>query len=160
MNTLHRKDICSVEFRLLAGFCRALQVLEDGNGRLPWVLGEVEMWLPVWYLAGNGWQLSTYRPFVREAFGIETRAMRRICRYLRVNEAQLIGTLYRLSMLAVVPGQGILEPPRFRMSFFGIEIDYEGVAPPMQSHGFVIERRRAEGKFRPESSYPSHGSQG
>lgn len=151
MSTLHRQDIGSRDLNLLARFGRALRILEDCNGHLPWVLGEVVMWLPVWYLAGSGWQLSAYRPFAREAFGIETAAMRRVCRYLRVKESELVGTLFRLSMLAVVPGQRVSDKPQFRMPFCGIEIDYEGYASPMESNGFVIERRRAEGKFRSDS---------
>lgn len=147
-NTLHRKDITHDEFSLLARFSRSLQVVEGSNGRLPWLVGEVEMWLPVWHQSRGSWQLSTYKPFIREALGLEVWAFRKICRYLCVKEADLIRTLYRLSMLAVVPGQRPFEPPKFRMYFHGEPISYPGCAPMTEIFGFLIERRRAEGDFR------------
>lgn len=153
MSTIHRKDITGTEFTLLGNFCKALRVLENQNGNLQWVLGEVVMWLPVWYRSGTQWRLADYRPFRREAFGLEMTAMRRICNYLGVKESEMIRTLYRLSMLAVVPNQRILAPPRFRMPFFGIEIDYKGFAAPSDSFGFVIERRRAEGNFKADIGF-------
>lgn len=150
MTSLHRKDISKADFQLLARLCYALQVLQGDFGLLPFLLGIVEMWLPVWYRAGDGWRLAGYRPFKREAYGIETADMRRIRRYLKVREADLISMLFRLSMLAVTPSQKISDPPRFRMEFYGVPIDYYG-AQPLHSFGFIIERRRADGQFRSES---------
>lgn len=158
MSTLHRRDINGTDFRLLARFCRALQNLNDENGRLPYVLGEIEMYLPVWSLGQFGWQLAGYKSFDREALGIERADMRRICRYLRVHESSLVDTLFRLSMLAVIPPEKICERPRFRMEFLGTCIDHLGLVPPQKAMGFIVERRRSEGHFRTSIGDPITGN--
>jgi len=152
MSTLHRRDISREELSLLAGFSRVVQAMHPENGRFnfgfTYLIGLVEVMLPVWYQCGRGWQLSTYKPFKIEVIGFETASFRKICRYLGVKEAQMVNCLYRLSMLAMVRGQKHYESPRFRMRFIGEIKGYEGFCPPQEGFGFVIERRRAEGNFR------------
>lgn len=157
MSTLHRRDIDSSDLQLLAKFCRALQVLTDQNGHLPWVLGTMEMWLPLWFSTGKDWRFSQFRPFERQAFGLPTASMRRICSYLRIRESELIHLLFRLSMLAVTPKHTTSEDCLYRMPFTGVPIERNGLAPPTVNHGFVIERRRAEGNFREVNTDPFAG---
>jgi hypothetical protein len=142
--TLHRKDISSADFTLLARFCRALQILQtDHVSELALFLGQIRLFLPVWYNPAGFWRLSRYKEFNKEAIGIDTADFRRICRYLMVKENVLVNTLYRLSMLAVLPYQSVLDPPKFRQQFYGVmEI------MPSSHFGFVIERRRAMGGFK------------
>jgi len=135
------------DFSLLARFCHALANLTDFNGiPLYWELGEVEMTLPVWSLADSGWTLAKYKLFTHEAIGLEMAAFRRLCRYLRVHEHVLIDLLFRLSMLAVAPGQTMTGPRRFRQGFHGRR---KGTwyADNAAGFGLVIERRRAEDGF-------------
>ena len=146
--TLHRRDISSGEFYLLSRFCWVLQNVEDRNEKIPYVLGEVVMRLPIWKNTYSGWRLSRYRDFQQQAFGIEVSDFRRICRYLNVSESEMVRTLYRLSMLSVVYEQTEHEIPRFKMKFLGVKIGWVGIISPSVSFGFVIERRRAEGNFR------------
>jgi hypothetical protein len=160
MNTLHRKDITWDEFDLLARFCYAINKIRGHNGRLHYLLGNIEIWLPVWSIARSGWILSQYKPFKREAIGLETCDFRLICRYLRVKEAFLVNTLFRLSMLAVVPKQSISTPRMHRMEFLGVPIDQEMWAPrEFDCVGFIIERRRAEGGFRSKDAPAADGRQ-
>lgn len=146
--TLHRRDISRDELYLLARFCHALQTIERDNGRLPWHLGLVEIWLPVWYQLGKGWEIAAYKPFKKEAIGLEVWAFRLVCRYLCVKEAVLVRTLYRLSILAVIPRLNFNDRPKFRMDFFGQPISLVGCAEPSHEFGFVLERRRCEGNFK------------
>jgi hypothetical protein len=146
--TIHRRDIRSEEFTLLARFCWALQHLDGWNCKIPYVLGRVEMRLPVWQASGLGWRLNKYKNFTRDALGIEVSDFRRICRYLQVGESEMIKTLYRLSMLSVVRGQMRVDKPKFKMKFTGVHSGWEGDILSDEVFGFVIERRRAEGHFR------------
>jgi hypothetical protein len=146
--TLHRRDIRSEEFILLARFCWVLQNVEGWHDRIPYVLGEVVMRLPVWKNTHTGWRLYRYKNFKRQAFGIEVADFRRTCRYLKVSEGEMVKTLYRLSMLSVVMEQKDYQKPKFKMKFRGVKIGWEGIIPPCDFFGFVIERRRAEGHFR------------
>jgi len=152
-STLHRRDIGRDELLLLAHFSRVIQNLQPDSSLTfalgsVYVVGLVEVLLPVWYQAGSGWRLSTYKPFKIEVIGIETATFRRICRYLHVKESVLVNCLFRLSMLAVVRGQRNYDPPRFRMRFIGEFKGYEGCCPPEEAFGFIVERRRAEGNFK------------
>jgi hypothetical protein len=114
-----------------------------------WDLGEVEMTLPVWYMAGDGWTLSGYKVFSKAAIGLETYEFRRVCKYLRVREHELINLLFRLSMLSVVQGQQISEKRQLRQQFKGRRKgEFADNSPLGTAFGFVIERRRSEGKFR------------
>jgi len=147
--TLHRHDIDHKDFKLLAQFCHALKKLEDCNGLALYLeLGTTELTLPVWYQSGTGWQLSRYKAFAKEAIGIETQEFRRICRYLKVNEAHLVDVLFRFSMLAVAPGQKHTESRKFRQSFAGKRKGAWFDDEAATSFGFVLEQRRAEGNFR------------
>lgn len=145
--TLHRRDISSSEFNLLARFCYALNTLQDNDGRLPCDLGVTEIWLPVWYKAGN-WKLAIYKSFRMEAIGLEITKFRRICKYLNVKEAELIRTLHKFSILSVVAGQKYYDSPKFRMPFWGQPIDSVGSVIATFDIGFVLEKRRAMGAFR------------
>ncbi len=148
MNTLHRRDITAGDFRLLAAFCAALNVLEDEmGGSIYWTLGVVTLILPVWFLSGNGWQLSRYKPFDRQALWIETRQFRRVCNYINAGESAVVGLLYRMSILGVIADQKLLDRPRFRQPTWrntpdGWKQDVGGEL------GFLLEARRALGEFR------------
>ena len=146
--TLHRRDIKSEEFMLLARFSWVLMNLDGWHGRIPYILGEVAMRLPVWKSTHSGWRLYRYKNVKKQAFGIEVADFRRTCRYLKVSEGTMVKTLYRLSMLSVVMGQKDYERPKFKMMFRGVKIGWEGIIEPCDFFGFVIERRRAEGNFR------------
>jgi hypothetical protein len=152
MSTLHRRDISRDDLALLARFSKVIKSITPEHDLfslgLIFLIGEVEVLLPVWYQASNGWMLSTYKPFKINVIGLETATFRKICRYLCIRESQLVNCLYNLSMLAVVRGQKHYEPPRFRMKFMGEMRGYEGLCPPAVGFGFVIERRRAEGAFK------------
>ena len=106
------------------------------------------MLLPVWYRTGSIWRLDRYREFVQEAIGVEVKTLRGMCRYLQVSESVLVGTLYRFSMLAVVPRQKNYERPKFRMPIVGDVLGIEGIAEPIECSAFVIEKRRATGAFK------------
>ncbi len=148
MKSLHRKDLVASDFRILALFCYALQKLEDETGAsLYWLLGEIPLLLPVWYLSGNGWQFSAYKSYTCQAIWIETRHFRRIGKYLQLPEPLLIKTLYRFSILAVVPDQKNWDKPKFRQPTWrntpdGWRQDADGEL------GFLLEARRALGDFR------------
>jgi hypothetical protein len=145
--TLHRKDISAIEFKILAMFCAALNRLQEDDLELLWYLGEVKMFLPVWAKAGGEWRLSRYKEFTKESIGIQTADFRRICRYMAVKEHVVIRVLFRLSMLAVAGRHSVLDRPRFRQGFFGVP--YSDVAgEPCFYTGFTLEMRRCEGFFR------------
>jgi hypothetical protein len=149
--TIHRKDIGMADFTLLAQFSGALRKVRTPFGD-PVVcqLGTIIMMLPVWYRTGEGWVLAGYKEFNREAIGIAKADMRSVCNYLNVREPRLIDTLYRLSMLGVVPGATPHAKPRFRMPFAGTYLS----DPPFISsanEGFIIEKRRVEGLFGEKS---------
>lgn len=150
--TVHRKDMCAADFNLLARFSTLIQRYDHYsmslNFGLIYSLGLVRMLLPVWYRTGNIWRLDRYREFVQEAIGIEVKTLRGMCRYLQVSESVLVGTLYRFSMLAVVPRQKNYERPKFRMPIVGDVLGLEGLVEPDRGIGFVIEKRRAIGGFR------------
>lgn len=148
MTLLHRKDLSESDFRLLALFCFGLQKLEDETGAsIYWMLGEIPLLLPVWYLSGSGWQFSSYKSYTYQAIWIETRHFRRIGKYLQLPEEVLINMLYRFSMIAVVPDQKNSDKPKFRQPTWrdtpdGWKQDVGGEL------GFLLEARRALGKFR------------
>lgn len=148
-NTIHRRDFTVHDFRLLSHFTRALMTLQGDYGRIPLILGNVPMCLPLWTLTSTGWALSRYKIFLQEGFGVETRQFRRVCRYIRVDEPLMITTLFRFSILGIVPQESIRDQPRFRMALRG-----QPMAPEPQREdfvrfeGFLLERRRAEGLFR------------
>lgn len=148
MATVHRRDMTSADFRLLASFSKAY-LLHDPFGSICFgsifLLGLTKMTLPVWYKAASGWQLSRYKQFDQQAIGIETVAFRRMCRYIQYKESMVVRTLFRFSMLAVVDDQKLYESPRHRMQFSTAQdpFCFGGM-----SFGFVLERRRLEGQFR------------
>lgn len=145
--TLHRRDISSADFALLARFSRAIEILQTDDDELVWYLGQIRLFLPVWYNTAGFWRLSRYKEFNKEAIGIDTADFRHICRYLMVKENVLVNTLYRLSMLAVLPYQSVLDPPKFRQEFWGVT--YTTLSKRPCSHfGFIIESRRAMGGFK------------
>lgn len=146
MSTIHRKDIESRDFKLLADFSRALVTLNRPGKRLSWELGETVMRLPVWYQTSTGWQLAYHRNFRRDAIGILVPDFRRICSYIRVREFQMIDTLYRMSMISMVPDQNNSGTLKFKQSFktpLGL-VRLEDSAV----FGYVIESRRANGDFK------------
>ena len=153
-STSHRKDMTSNDFLLLANFSRLfLKIGKDGvrvDFGLICLLGEISMLLPVWCQSGGAWRFDIFKSFNRDAVGIETKALRNMCRYLGISEAKLITTLFRYSMLAVVPRQKNYKPFMYRMPFTGEIKGCEGYAPPGVGFGFIIERRRLEGLFRTE----------
>lgn len=147
MSTIHRRDITSDELRIVADFTRAIQILSVSNKRLVWDLGEVKMILPVWNLAYAGWRLANYKQFGKKAIGILVPDFRRICRYIRVSESQMINTLYRMSMISLVPGQTISGKLKFKQLFPNIPRELIWL-DPAAGRGFIIEQRRAKGNFR------------
>lgn len=152
---LHRKDMSSEDFQLLAWFSWLYQQAKpDYDDKMYfgtiYLLGMTTMLLPVWFKTGNSWKIANIKQFDRDAVGIETGSLRNMCRYIGVSESRMIDTLFRFSMLSVIPGQKYYDPPKFRMPFFGDIKGYEGYAPPCNGVGFVIERRRLEGNFKSE----------
>lgn len=145
--TLHRTDIISDDFRILAQFCAALNTLSKDDNKLLWYLGEVMMFLPVWCKSAGKWRLSRYKGFRKEAIGIETADFRRICRYLDIREPMLIRTLFRMSILSVSRWQSVIDRPRFRQDF--VDVPYDMIDCEAACYtGFVLEMRRCEGSFR------------
>lgn len=144
--TIHRRDITSGDFRILAKFCGALKNLQDNNDELLWYLPLATMYLPVWYKSCGKWHLSRYKEFKMEAIGIQTSDFRRICRYMGVKEHIVINTLYRMSILSVACKQSTCENPKFRKEFVALPYSLDG--EPQWHIGFVLEMRRCEGAFR------------
>lgn len=153
MSTIHRKDLAANDFMLLAKlswlFCRFKPESDDHLyvGTF-YSLGTIRMNIPLWYLAGDGWRLAKFKQIEQEAIGIETACFRRICCYLRCREAKMIDTLYRFSMLGVFNAPLSFEKRQFRMPFSGHIKGLEHLYEPDAGCGFIIERRRLEGKFR------------
>lgn len=147
MSTRHRRDIGISDFQQLAQFSRALHVIKRPDiPSIVWLLGERELWLPVWYLADT-WRLSAFKPFQEEAIGIETCDFRRVSRYLRIKEPELIALLFRLSIISVQPGLSKFDKPSFRMPLGSISNSQEGSTNIRE--GFVLERRRTlDGHFK------------
>jgi hypothetical protein len=149
MKTRYRKDIGAAELTLLARFSRALKIVAStSGGSIVWLLGEQELWLPLWYQAGNSWRISCYRPFLLEAIAIQPRDLKRICKYLQVAEPELVKVLFNTGTLAVVPDQKPLDKPVVRIGFTGKHFDNEGLDDPETSVGFVLARHRAEGIWK------------
>lgn len=149
-SSIHRRDITREDIYVLARFCHALTKVESlgGGYSVVWEVGTIEMWLPVWYQSGMGWQISRYKQFVKKAVAIEKGDMRRICSYLGIREPVLLRLLFKFSMLAVVPGSSLFQP-RFRMPFYGIPIDMIGAGPFSRvEEGLILEKRRALGGFK------------
>lgn len=145
--TIHRRDINPGDFRILAKFCGAMNKLSQDNAELLYYLGEVLMFLPVWYKSAGDWRLSKYKGFKNEAIGIATADFRRICRYMDMKEPVVINTLFRMSIVAVAGWQSTLDKPRFRQDFAGVPYSMlEGDVVCYE--GFVLEMRRCEGAFR------------
>lgn len=147
MSTVHRRDITNEDFVKLAKFSRALETLNGSGKWFSWDLGEVVMRLPVWYQTSTGWQLANYKNFKRDAIGMLVPDFRHICRYIRVSEFSMIDTLYRMSMISMVPGQSYSGARKFKLSFPNLPVGLWRLEPTAV-HGYVIERRRAEGNFR------------
>jgi hypothetical protein len=152
MATRHRTDISAEDMKLLVCFTYALQVVFINNCSPVYVLGEVPMLLPYWFVSGDGWKLSSYKEVNQAAIGLSRNAMKHICEeYLHVPVKVMLDVLWRLAMVAVVPGTTVYDPPRFRMPFDGIPRDLSEWGYVERKHvreGFIIEQRRAEGGFR------------
>jgi hypothetical protein len=146
-DTLHRRDIGAADFRILAKFCSALDTLQQGDEELLWYLGEVKMYLPVWFRSAGVWGLSRYKEFTQEAVGISTIDFRRICRFIDVKEPVVINVLYRMSILAVAGWQSVLDRPKYRQEFHGVPFRDLG-DELMSSFGYILEMRRCDGAFR------------
>jgi hypothetical protein len=151
---MHRKDITSDDFRLLAQFCIALQKLlsrQAEPGACFYELGVSYLCLPVWYKSVSEWKIKHYKTFAIEAIGIELVDFRNITRYIGVKECQLIDLLFRFSMLGIVPESHIgRTKPKFRMPFTGTRLLSDGTPRcyVFGHEGFVIEKRRAMGGFK------------
>jgi hypothetical protein len=124
-----------------------LVTLQQGEEELLWYLGEVKLYLPVWFSSAGTWRLSRYKEFTQEAIGISTADFRRICRFIGVKEPIVINVLYRLSMLAVTGCQSVLDRPKYRQEFYGLPFRDLG-DELMSSFGFILEMRRCDGAFR------------
>ena len=148
MSTLHRRDIRGLDLTRLAKFCRALIVLVGPDGNLTWNQDCFTMLLPVWHLHESCWRLDRYKEFKQDAYGITVPDFRRICRYIKVKEYQMVDTLYRMSMISVVKGQQTYERPKFKRPFKAGLISHEGWEKDIEAFGYVIERRRASGEFK------------
>lgn len=156
-STIHRKDMASEDFHLLGSFSNLFNQADPNvPGRdfgLICLLDSATMNLPVWYKDRNIWRIGNFKQLVVDAVGIETSAMRNMCRWLGINEASLLSALFRFSMLSVVPGQNRTEPPKFRMPFCGDVKGFGGYVEPCSGFGFVIERRRLEGNFKSQTQF-------
>ncbi|NTV48725.1 MAG: hypothetical protein HGB32_14995 [Geobacteraceae bacterium] len=149
-STTHRRDITGEDFTRLAKLSSSLSTMDSLYLRPCWNLWDITMLLPVWFHSSTGWRLDRYKEFKRDAYGITVPDFRRICRYIKVTEPQMIDTLYRMSMISVVKGQKSYERPKFKMLFQAGLISADGWEKDIEAFGFVIERRRADGAFRQE----------
>ena len=148
MKTVHRKDMTSQDFNLLARFCFAITSRHGFWGQLPFELGIVPMRVPVWARDGGLWKLASFKNVNQEALGIATCDFRRTCNYLQVKESSMVKTLFKFSILGVVPDQRPYQKLKFRQPFTGVEIDAIVLDDRIDGEGFILERRRAEGNFR------------
>ena len=149
MKTRYRKDVMFDEFCILARFSRALEVVANADGgRVVWLLGEQQLWLPLWHQTGSGWRISCYRSFKQEAIAIKPGDFKRICRYLRLLEPALVSLLFKAGVLAVTPELKPLDRPMFRQEFTGVHLDNEYMNISESSVGFVLVRNRAEGNWK------------
>ena len=154
MSSMHRKDITSDDFRLLAQFCIALKKLSSHQqepGACFYELGLHDLYLPIWHKFATTWTIKCYKKYRIEAIGVETVDFRNIARYVGVKESRLVDVLFRLSMLGIVPESHIGRiRPKFRMLFEGTRLLSDGTPRcyVFGHEGFVIEKRRAMGGFK------------
>jgi len=151
-DTLHRRDINSMDFYHVGRFIHALKKVrvKDKMG-IPQVIamGEQELRLPVWYKSGDGWKLSSFRNFNREAVGITVAMMRAIERYLGIRECILIEALFNLSMISVERTTGTTGKRRYRQSCSGRLINPVDGTPfrynPVEGiEAFVLDWKRVK----------------
>ena len=154
MASRHRSDITSSDLLLLARFASALNKVFIFMFSPVYELGTVDMVLPLWYLAGGEWKVSSYRVFTQEAIGLSRNGMIQLCRdYMKVPLIEVLELLHKLSMIAVVPGTSADDKPQFRQPFSGIrwdlldDLDSEHMIDHIPA-GFIIEKRRSCGGFR------------
>lgn len=146
MATLHRKDMGSGDFVVLANFVKGLNKVK-GYGTPIYDLGKFELWLPHWTHSDHGWQVQSYKPHISEAIGIPGNSFRSICRYLNCSKSSLIEMLFSFSMISVSPDMNSTSGLRFRQKFEGTIIDSD-ISLQSSADGYVIEKRRAVGGFR------------
>lgn len=149
MASRHRSDITFDDLTLLARFVSALKKVPYRYYSPEYELGEYDMLVPFWMLAGGSWKIAFYREIRQEAIGIPRNAFIHVCRnYMKVPPGQILDLLFKLSMLAVVPGTQVDDEPQFRQPFFGVVLDnWEGGEKYVKA-GFIIEKRRISGGFR------------
>ncbi len=153
MSTRYRKDVVYEEFCILARFSRALEiVVNPDGGKVVWLLGEQELWLPTWYEAVKGWRISSYRMFRLDAIAIKPCDFKRICKYLQILEPALVSLLFKSGILAVTPELKPLDRPAFRQEFTGVHIDNEYMNIREASVGYIFVRNRAEGNWKLEAA--------
>jgi len=154
MRTRHRTDISFADLTVLAQFILALDRVFINSDSPVYDLGETEMLLPLWIEGENGWELTAYKVFRQQALGISRNGMIHTCKdYLQIPMRDVLDVLYRLSMLAVVPGTRVGEKPPFRLSFDGssrsdANIFGPGYRTKFVKEGFIIEKRRIVYGFR------------
>lgn len=145
--TTHRRDISAADFKLLAAFSHAIANLMDNQERLLYrELGAIELILPTWKYNEQikDWEIAAYKLYRKEAIGINTADFRRMCRYLKTKEAEVIDLLFRLSMLSQE------SVPQTRHKTFRQHFHSQLIGEPMveAGFGFVLEKRRTLGEFR------------
>lgn len=147
---LHRPDITYSDARKLANFCYALNKLTDRDGKqFMWDIDSYDMCVPLWVIGSDKkLSISGFKIITTKAYGLERAAFMRICKYLKLYEHELVALLVKFSMLSVVPVDEHGLRLQYRQWFYGRPHDEFWHPLPEHRHGYVIERRRADGDFR------------
>ncbi|TWJ16891.1 hypothetical protein [Geobacter argillaceus] len=147
--TVHRKDMTSADFTLLAKFSRALVNSTALFGKqMVHELPVDYMQLPVWRKTADGWQVAGVRAFHSERIGISVNDFRRICRYLQEKESIVVGVLFRLSMIDVLTYSETTGKKELRQRFPDLTKPIINGVCSWVDDGFVLEKRRALGAFK------------
>lgn len=150
MKKRYKKDTTHGELTLLARFSHVLSVFKNSNkkGGVKWLLGKQKLNLPVWQECDGSWFFAGYDIFELEAIGITPRDFKRICKYLKVQEPDLIQVLFKTGSLAVMGGQKKHDPPAFKLAFEGVHVDNIETKKYESSGGYVLVRSRVEGDWK------------
>lgn len=141
-----RTDLKPADFFLLSRFAYALNVLRQKNGYcITWQLGEQELRLPLWKKNEKDiWEFHKLKDFRIEAVAIKSRDFRRVCKYLKVVESQLLGLLFKAGVLAVNFNVDSDETRRIYLCQFSAVDPLSVTGASIYSKGYILVRERAE----------------
>jgi len=113
-NSFHRRDLVEADFALMAMLKGAIWQLVKRGQLTIYGTQDRGFQFPVWYeTAGLGWRFLKLKQSNKECVLIYKKDFRRLCRFVKLKESEVLNHFYKFSMLAVRDGSDRPKKCRF-----------------------------------------------